>query len=117
MLYTAQYRYAGRDRIDITVKGNDIAGKLYAPTCSMVRRYKEGTMTEAEYTKLYYDLLIQRWENQACQEEMKNLVKITRDDGRDITVVCFCAPATFCHRYLLVRFMGHNFQVPYGGER
>jgi hypothetical protein len=117
MLYTAQYRYSGPDRLDITVKGNCPAGKLYAPTWSIVRGIKAGVITEAEYSEQYYKLLIQRWENEAGKEEMLRMVKMTKDEGRDITVVCFCAPATFCHRYLLVKFMDYNFQVPYGGER
>lgn len=38
---TAQYRYSGNDRLDITVKGNDPIGKIFAPTWEMVRLYKE----------------------------------------------------------------------------
>ena len=42
MLYTAQYRYPGMDRLDITVKGQDRFGKFFAPTWNMVSGFKKG---------------------------------------------------------------------------
>jgi len=113
MLYTAQYRYSGRDRLDITVKGNDPAGKLYAPTWAMVKGVKDGTLPESWYEETYYKLLIERWHTHG--EEMARLVDMVKD--RDITVVCFCPANTFCHRHLMVSFFKHNWQVKYGGER
>jgi hypothetical protein len=121
MLYTAQYRYPGRDRLDITVKGNCPAGKLYAPTWDMVNGIKQGTMTKEEYEGAYYNLLITRWKSHG--EEMSQLVKIVQGDPmnnvppRDLTLVCFCPANTFCHRHLLVKFLQHNWGVEYGGER
>jgi len=117
MIYTAQYRYPGQDRLDITVKGNCPAGKLYAPTWDMVNRIKSGLLTEEGYTQEYYDLLIRRWKkSETNRQEMLTFVKMITD--RDITVVCFCPRGAFCHRHLLVRFLIHNYpQVQYGGER
>jgi len=39
-LWTAQYRYPGPHRLDITVKGRDPIGKMFAPTWDMVKQYK-----------------------------------------------------------------------------
>lgn len=118
MLYTAQYRYTGQDRIDITVKGNHIVGKYFAPTWQMVIDYKNNGDEEA-YTKLYYDLLIRRYcSDPNMREVTMNLVNLFGGEkDRSITVVCFCAANTFCHRYLLVKFLQHNYAVSYGGER
>ena len=113
MLYTAQYRYPGQDRLDITVKGNNVAGKIYAPTWQMVQAVKEKTITEEEYTGRYYNLLIERWKTNG--EEMMRLVNMVSD--RDMTLVCFCPSGAFCHRHLLVEFLRHNWAVEYGGER
>jgi hypothetical protein len=113
MLYTAQYRYPGKDRLDITVKGNCPDGKIYAPTWEMVRGLQAGTLPEAEYTRQYYNHLIERWH--VAGSEIHDLVDTVRD--RDVTVVCFCPPGTFCHRHLLVKFLQHNWAVEYGGER
>ena len=113
MIYTAQYRYPGKDRLDITVKGNCPAGKLYAPTWNMVMDWKNKRLTDDEYTGMYYDLLIKRWKTNG--EEMMRLVDMVRD--RDITLVCFCPKDTFCHRHLLAKFLQHNYAVEYGGEK
>ena len=118
MLYTAQYRYPGKDRLDITVKGNDVAGKIYAPTWQMVQGFKNKTITEEEYTGQYYNLLIERWNNsQDFRDSTLRLVNLFGKTDRDMTLVCFCPANTFCHRYLLVEFLKHNWAAEYGGER
>jgi uncharacterized protein YeaO (DUF488 family) len=118
MLYTAQYRYPGKDRLDITVKGNDVAGKIYAPTWPMVQGFKNKTITEAEYTKQYYELIVERWEqSKEFVERTMHLVDTFGKNDENITLVCFCPSNTFCHRYLLVKFLQHNWKIEYGGER
>lgn len=122
MIYTSQYRYSGKDRVDITVKGDDIVGKLFAPTWDMVTDYKRNHNEEV-YTKLYYKLLLSRWETDYFdfQASVLRLVDMVTGTGlmpeRDITVVCFCPTNTFCHRYLFIKWLVHNWpQVRYGGE-
>jgi hypothetical protein len=130
VLYTAQYRYPGQDRLDITVKGNDPAGKLFAPTWAMVKGVKDGTLSEAWYEETYYNLLIDRWHKNylGFRASLAKLVDIVKGGQecfrflygmppRDITLVCFCPAGTFCHRHLLVKFLQHNYAVEYGGER
>ena len=120
MLYTAQYRYTGRDRLDITVKGNNIAGKNYAPTWSMVNLYNHGGMTEEQYTATYYELLLDRYIHMRdFKGDLSRLLEMVQD--RDVTLVCFCPKDAFCHRHLLVKWLLHNWCPPYpnfyGGER
>jgi hypothetical protein len=118
MLYTAQYRYSGQDRIDITVKGNHVVGKLYAPTWDMVMGLKNGKISEAEYTSTYYKMLCDRWDNKDYRETTLRLVDmVTGSQPRDLTFVCFCPTGNFCHRYLLVKWFQHNWNILYGGER
>lgn len=118
MIYTAQYRYPGRDRIDITVKGQDVVGKWFAPSWGMVTDWKK-TGDEEVYRNLYYKLLIDRYAIEPkAKEVIDNLVRLFGGEkDRDITLVCFCQANTFCHRYLLVRFLKHNWGIHYGGER
>lgn len=119
-LYTAQYRYQGQDRIDITVKGSHIVGKAFAPTWAMVDGYKKGSISAAEYEEQYYDLLTERWANDALdiRNVTDKLVTLFGPVGRDITVVCFCPAGKFCHRHLLVRWLTYNWPTTqYGGER
>lgn len=114
MLYTAQYRYGGSDRLDITVKGNDLNGKMFAPTWDMVNQVKDGSMSEEEYTDRYYKLLNSKWSGSFKTEVLSMVEKLK---GEDITIVCFCATGKFCHRYLLANWLCFNFGVEYGGER
>ena len=113
MLYTAQYRYSGEDRFDITVKGNTKSGKLYAPTWSIVNGIKNKTLSHKDYTSQYYKLLHKRLNTN--KEDMLNLVDKIKT--QNVTLVCFCPANTFCHRYLLVKFLQHNWGVEYGGEK
>lgn len=117
MIYTSTYRYKGPDRIDITIKGNHIVGKYLAPTWQMVMDWKK-TGDEKTYTKLYYDLLISRYVNDPkAAEVINNMVRLFGGEkDRGITLVCFCPPKTFCHRYLLIKFLQHNWNICYGGE-
>lgn len=124
MLYTAQYRYPGQDRLDITVKGNNVDGKLYAPTWDIVMGVKNGTITEEEYTRRYYDMLSNKHNNDVeAAKQTINLVKMVMGSEnmpeRDITLVCFCPANAFCHRHLLVKWLVHNFNIEkyYGGEK
>lgn len=122
-LYTGHYSYAGADRLDITVKGEDLNGKHFAPTWSMVNRYKarikrvksptHRKQIEDEYANAYYGLLVERHK----QDPTPTNQLLVRAAAGDVTVVCFCPPNGFCHRYLLAAYLQHNFDVVYGGER
>jgi hypothetical protein len=57
ILYTAQYRYAGEDRLDITVKGKDPIGKIFASTWKMVMASKQGKLSWEEYSTQYRQLM------------------------------------------------------------
>lgn len=129
-LWTAQYRYPGPDRLDITVKGNDIAGKVFAPTWQMVNEYKKGILSEDGYRQRYMDLLMYRWNHNEMDfiNSTFNLVKIVCGydyrinkqvmPPRDMTLVCFCKADTFCHRYILADWIEHNWpRAVVKGER
>lgn len=116
MIWTSQYRYSGRDRLDITVAGRCPVGKMWAPTWEMVNSFKAGTLTQEQYSKMYYDLLLKRWhEISDFPDVTLRLVEMVKD--RDITLVCFCPAGSFCHRHLMVRWLQYNWNVLYGGER
>jgi hypothetical protein len=56
-LYTAQYKYSGNDRFDITVKGKDPIGRCFAPTWKMVMGSKDGKTFWDEYKQMYRELM------------------------------------------------------------
>jgi hypothetical protein len=108
-IYTGHYRYAGPDRTDITVKGQDPMGKLFAPSWDMVMGVKKGTMTEkmyiSEYLKILRNVPFYAWEWLCSVEER--------------TFVCFCPEQAFCHRNILANYMlsTPNKRIKYGGWR
>lgn len=104
--YTAQYKYDGSDRLDITVKGQDPFGKIFAPTWNMVTNLKDGYIRKEEYAVDYISLL-----DIIVTPVWKKLLSL-----RSVTFVCFCNPDDFCHRFLLAYYL-KNKGATYLGER
>lgn len=105
--WTAQYRYSGEDRFDITVKG--AVNYAFAPTWNMVNAYKNGSMTEEQYTVEYRALMKKSiGTNKKAWEELLAL--------KEATLVCFCPSNTFCHRHILADIL-KQLGAHYMGER
>lgn len=96
--WTAQYRYPGPNRLDITVKGKDTLGRYFAPTWRMVQELKQGKRTEEEY--------IQQYHKHICKlfTERPNIIQ-TILNYDELVLVCFCPYKTFCHRLLLADYL------------
>jgi hypothetical protein len=106
-VWTAQYRYGEADRFDVTVKGK--ANLAFAPTWDMVNGIKNGTLSEKEYTRQYINML---------EESMQKYSSAWSEllSKKEITLVCFCAKETFCHRIILARFL-ERLGAKYLGEK
>lgn len=115
-IFTAQYRYNGNDRLDISVKGNTYPGNVFAPTWEMVKAFQAQKIDAWEYTQQYMGLMAERWyhtpdaTNWAIQAMMAN-------NRESLTLVCFCPPQTFCHRILAARILEGIGYGKYLGER
>jgi hypothetical protein len=111
MLWTAQYRYPGPDRLDITVKGSDPIGCVFAPTWDMVRKYQNGQEGQDTYTERYWTLMKERLQD--VNEAVKWI--LSKDQ---VTLVCFCTAGSFCHRILVAKLLDKNIpKITYQGER
>jgi len=112
-IYTAQYKYNGPDRMDITAKGNP--SHILAPTWNMVNAVKAGKLSEWNYTIQYFSLITKRLfvGGSAVHEPFEQLLLIQDS----ITFVCFCPPNTFCHRILAARLLEEMGYGIYRGER
>ena len=108
-IYTAQYRYSGDDRLDITVKGKDPVGRIFAPSWKMVMGSKKGKIAWAEYQKMYREMM------QVSYRQHRDIWTsvLSRDE---ITLVCFCKADSACHRYLLADYFA-KLGAEYMGER
>jgi uncharacterized protein YeaO (DUF488 family) len=109
ILYTAQYSYTGKDRLDITIKGQDPVGKIFAPTWKMVMTSKQGKLRWEEYSAQYRQLLRQSYLDNREQWDL-----ILKEP--EVTLVCFCKAGTLCHRYLLADYLT-RLGANYLGER
>lgn len=96
-IYTAQYRYPGPHRLDITIKENDPIGKIFAPTWDMVMGHKK-TGNDQEYINKYHKMILDSLTyNKPAWDELL---------GREyVVLVCFCTVGNFCHRHLLADYL------------
>lgn len=114
-IYTAQYRYSGADRLDITVKGNTPPGNVLAPTWDMVKGYQAGTIDQWTYAIKYLSLISKRMYSGADVEKTMMDQIVLKEPT--LTLVCFCAANTFCHRILAGRMLEYWGVGKYIGER
>ena len=116
-IYTAQYRYSGADRIDITAKTSDkLIRETISPSWDMVKSFKEGFLSEKEYAERYKNQLNLAWfENNESKTLINRWIKLSQK--KDLTFVCFCPSFSFCHRFLFISWMVSHFPVKYIKER
>ncbi len=92
---TAQFKYNGFDRLDITFKTGD---PTFAPTKQIVYGYKYHGLSDEEYTRRYihqmeisYNNNRYRWEQLLSQD--------------NVVLVCYCQAHEFCHRIILAKLL------------
>lgn len=90
---TAQFRYSGPDRLDITFKTGD---PVFAPTKRLVYDYKYRGLSEDHYKTQYIQLMNNSYRNQ--QHRWNQILAMDT-----VVFVCFCPPNSFCHRLLLAQ--------------
>lgn len=95
----AQWRKVDRDTIsffDITVKSGD---RSFAPTWNLLKGYKDGAVSEDEYTRVYLELMRERIS--ANKDHFVNTLLSLTEDKQSIALACYCPQGKFCHRHLL----------------
>ena len=105
--WTAQYKYPGPYRLDITVKGQDPFGKLFAPTWGMVDDYLKSGKTDGDkqvYVEKYHAMMLNVINNNT--KAWNKLLAMPQ-----VVLVCFCANGDFCHRHLLTHYL-----IQYGAQ-
>jgi hypothetical protein len=104
-IFTSTYNYDGPNRLDITVKGKDSIGVIFAPTWAMVNGIKTGEINWEQYKDLYHRMMFRSYaDNRETWEEVMS--------REAVVLVCFCADHTACHRSLLASifaWLGHDY--------
>ena len=89
-LTRAQIR-PGVKGVDVTVKSAVGFARSFTPTWSMVMGYKNGTLTEAQYTEQYMRILgtvsVEAWRWLYAQAV-----------NGEVTVTCYCRDGWFCRK-------------------
>lgn len=130
-IFTAGYLYVGKDRLDITRRGTSrqarrgkpAPGAVLAPSWlilgpALVRMRAAETREQkslvfAEYERLYLGELEGRLARQSRQWAA------LLENVDELTLVCFCADAEFCHRRLAAAKLAAESEgmATYCGER
>lgn len=114
-IWTAQYRYKGVGRLDVTVKGRDPLGRVFAPTWDLVMGVKNGTLTEEEYSQSYKGHINHIFSIKPRHVAVQQIIDKHAEIGT-LVLVCFCRPYSFCHRYLLADILVGQGWGTYKGE-
>lgn len=67
------------------------------PSPELLRSYKNGELSDNEYTKIYIDHLL----NCESVSVDLDLIKSYLNAGRDVSLLCWCGPESFCHRLII----------------
>ena len=110
-VFTAQYKYKGPNRTDVTFKNAEPPWDVFAPTWDMVEKYLN--CPDDYHANLYtakYDALVAN-AYVANRDDITNLIH----SNETRVLVCFCKPGAFCHRVLLARHF-ESLGATYHGE-
>lgn len=111
-VWTARISYSGRDRLDVSRKGNDPVGVLFAPSWTLVHPFLEQrragfALTEAGWQRYVDDYTAEMRASYRAHRTIWDEV-LARES---VTLACFCTDATKCHRTVLAslfRSLGAN---------
>lgn len=121
-LWTANYRYAGADRFDVTRQGADQHAKAhgvegpgapFAPSWVILGPALRGDLPWDRYRERYTD------EMRASYIRRRAAWDALLARHGDVTIVCFCADPTRCHRTILAELLvkASAGAAVYAGER
>ena len=68
------------------------------PTWNLVMNHKKGIITDDEYTKLYYEIVLNKLKPQEIIDKLDNKI-----------LLCWCKKNNFCHRKIVSNWL-NNYQ-------
>jgi hypothetical protein len=87
--------------LDITAKSGI---QCFAPDYATVMYYKDGNISDSDYTDLYFDKML---------KSQKDFPVYWRNLNRypKVALACYCKPGVFCHRKLFLKLMTYYLSV------
>jgi uncharacterized protein YeaO (DUF488 family) len=107
-LSRAQIR-PGVKGVDVTVKSATGFARSFAPSWRMVMGYKNGTLTEAQYSEQYMKIL------DAVSVEAWRWLYAQAAEGGEVVLLCYCRDVdaqgrrVFCHTRLIAAYAAAKF--------
>lgn len=120
-IFTARIDYVGDDRVDVTRKSGSVDGIALAPSWALLSPYlakrKAGTLTDddwREYVERYTAEMRESYRTHRWH--WRRL--LTRLGAGRLTLACYCADASRCHRVVAARLLAaaSRGQARYVGE-
>lgn len=99
----------GVQGVDVTVKSAKGFARSFAPNWSMVMGYKNGTLTEAQYTDQYTKIL------DSVSVEAWRWLYAQATDG-EVVLLCYCRNEWFCHTHLLIDYVTKKYPKAFSKE-
>lgn len=103
-VYTARLTYHGSDRLDISKKGRDPVGSIFAPSTSLVEKvqkaFRQGGSFDSWRT---YDREYQIEMGSSYLTHRAVWDELLSQDS--VTLVCYCQDPDKCHRSVLARIL------------
>ena len=109
-VYTARLTYQGSDRLDISKKGKDPTGSIFAPSAPLVEKVQKAYRSGGAFDSW-------RTYDREYQIEMGGSYLTNKAQWEDllghssVTLVCYCPDPDKCHRSVLARIL-----VGYGAQ-
>jgi hypothetical protein len=101
--------------VDVTVKSSKGFARSFAPTWSMVMGYKNGTLSEAQYTEQYMKIL------DAVSVEAWRWLYAQAVDG-EVVLLCYCRDLdaqgrrVFCHTRLIAAYAAEKYPKAFSNK-
>lgn len=119
MIYTSYFgniKNIPKDWLKVSIslyppKGMDILQcKLLAPSAELLAAYKEGKVSDLEYTREYTKQM-QSLPQETKTKLLTSFSKYAYDDTNNLVLLCYEAPNKFCHRHLLAELYSMVFTI------
>lgn len=114
-VFTAQMRYRGPDRFDVTRKSGGAAGRVFAPSWDLLRPALDARKLASRLRELGKDAEAELAEKRAWATYVPGFLREMAEsralyqrawmellERERVVLVCYCAPRELCHRGLLV---------------
>lgn len=109
--YFAQLKkYINRDLVPVSICGKapfwykKLEYKTLAPKYSFFMQYKNKEINEEEYTKQYYEQVLNNLDPKKVLEEIDELTQY----ANYVVLLCYEKPSDFCHRHIVGTWLSEN---------